>query len=215
MREDMTHMKIALFGGTFDPVHSAHLLLAECAYSKIKPDMFIIMPAGRPYYKGREDITPDAYRLGMCRAAFDGRFTVSDAEIKRGGMTYTSDTLAYLDGLYPGAEIYFVCGADSFLSMGWWKNYTGIIKRAVICAAPRAGIDISEMEACAAIVERDGGRVLLIKTSLPDISSTQVREMLAEGADTSALLPPAVCRYIAEKGLYKSKTSDHRGIEPL
>ncbi len=200
----MGDIKIALLGGTFDPVHNAHVLLAEQMYAKINPDKFLIMPAGVPYYKNRTDITDDVHRLNMCRLAFDDRFEVSDIEIKRAGPTYTIDTLEYLHSAFENAVIYFVCGADMFLTLRNWNRYPDIIKLAVICAAPRHGIEAARMGEYAAGIENDGGCVIISDKFLPDISSTNIRRMLETDVNVSEFLPGRVYEYIKKNGIYKT-----------
>ena len=199
----MKDIKIALFGGTFDPVHNAHVMLAEQMYEKINPDRFIIMPDSVPYHKSHDNLTPDADRLAMCRIAFGEKYYVSDMEIQRGGPTYTIDTIEKLYSENKDAVIYLICGSDMFLTLREWRRYEDLIRQAVVCVAPRRGSDITEIGKYAEEVEKDGGCVIISDKILPKISSTEVRNLIKAGVDASDYMPRGVYEYIMGNGLYK------------
>lgn len=200
----MKDIKIALFGGTFDPVHNAHVMLAEQMYEKINPDRFIIMPDSIPYHKSHDNLTSDTDRLAMCNIAFDGRYEVSDMEIMRGGPTYTIDTIEKLYYENRDAVIYLICGSDMFLTLKEWKRYEDIINQVVVCVAPRRGGSIAEIGKYADDIENDGGCVIISDKVLPKISSTEVRNLIRAGIDASDYVPKGVYEYIKNKGLYKN-----------
>lgn len=199
----MKDIKIALFGGTFDPVHNAHVMLAEQMYEKINPDRFIIMPNSVPYHKNHDNLTPDTDRLAMCRIAFDEKYEVSEMEMQRGGPTYTIDTIEKLYSENKDAVIYLICGSDMFLTLKAWKRYEDLIRQTVVCVAPRRGSNIADIGRYAEDIERDGGCVIISDKILPKISSTEVRNLIIAGINASDYVPMGVYEYIMEKGLYK------------
>ncbi len=199
----MKDIKIALFGGTFDPVHNAHVMLAEQMYEKINPDRFIIMPDCIPYHKSHNSLTSDGDRLAMCRIAFGSRYEVSDMEILRGGPTYTIDTIEKISADCKDCVIYLICGSDMFLTLKSWRRYEDIIHQAVVCVAPRRGGDLAEIGEYADSIERDGGCVIISDKTLPAISSTNIRNLIKAGINASEYIPGGVYEYIIENGLYK------------
>ena len=196
--------KIALFGGTFDPIHNGHSRLAAEFARRLKLDKVILMPTYVPPHKVKPEMAPAADRLEMCRLAAgnDPLFTVSDLEISRGGASFTADTLETLCGQYPEARWYLITGADMFLTMGTWWRFEDIAATAVLCAAPRDGVSMAELEAYAARLEAEGAVCALENIPLTPLSSTEIREKLRRGEAVDQLVPAAVAGYIAAKRLY-------------
>lgn len=196
--------KIALFGGTFDPIHNGHIRLAAEFARRLKLDKVILMPTYVPPHKVKPEMAPAADRLEMCRLAAgnDPLFTVSDLEISRGGASFTADTLETLCGQYPEARWYLITGADMFLTMGTWWRFEDIAATAVLCAAPRDGVSMAELEAYAARLEAEGAVCALENIPLTPLSSTEIREKLRRGEAVDQLVPAAVAGYIAAKRLY-------------
>ena len=196
--------KIALFGGTFDPIHNGHIRLAAEFARRLKLDKVILMPTYVPPHKVKPEMAPAADRLEMCRLAAgnDPLFTVSDLEISRGGASFTADTLETLCGQYPEARGYLITGADMFLTMGTWWRFEDIAATAVLCAAPRDGVSMAELEAYAARLEAEGAVCALENIPLTPLSSTEIREKLRRGEAVDQLVPAAVAGYIAAKRLY-------------
>ena len=196
--------KIALFGGTFDPIHNGHIRLAAEFARRLKLDKVILMPTYVPPHKVKPEMAPAADRLEMCRLATgnDPLFTVSDLEISRGGASFTADTLETLCGQYPEARWYLITGADMFLTMGTWWRFEDIAATAVLCAAPRDGVSMAELEAYAARLEAEGAVCALENIPLTPLSSTEIREKLRRGEAVDQLVPAAVAGYIAAKRLY-------------
>ena len=196
--------KIALFGGTFDPIHNGHIRLAAEFARRLKLDKVILMPTYVPPHKVKPEMAPAADRLEMCRLAAgnDPLFTVSDLEISRGGASFTADTLEALCGQYPDARWYLITGADMFLTMGTWWRFEDIAATAVLCAAPRDGVSMAELEAYAARLEAEGAVCALENIPLTPLSSTEIREKLRRGEAVDQLVPAAVAGYIAAKRLY-------------
>ncbi len=209
-------MKIGILGGTFDPIHLAHLAIGRAAYEEYGLDELWFMPAGNPYFKKGQKVTSPADRLRMTELALAGCgcpdcFKASDFEVsgsEDGRRTYTAETLEALAGLRPEARFYFIIGLDSLLALDSWYDTASILRHAVILYALRRGQMMSGKTAEAAVSYLYGKyaaerpEILRIHTPMIDISSTMVREMAERGEDIRHLVPEAVADYIAEHGLY-------------
>ncbi|MDZ7729700.1 MAG: nicotinate-nucleotide adenylyltransferase [Dehalococcoidia bacterium] len=177
-----------ILGGTFDPPHLGHLVAAECARHQFGEDRVVFLPAGDPYRKSRDegrDVTPAAMRLEMVRLAIAGNsaFHIDDREMRRDGPTYTVDTLRELaeEGVHRPVMIF---GADAVEDMARWREPEAITELARIAVAPKAGTTLEALPA--------GGTWL--DMPLLDISSTLIRERVAQGAPIRYLVPEAVER---------------------
>lgn len=198
--------KIGVFGGTFNPIHNGHLHLAEGYCSALGLDRVLFVPTCIPPHKEADDLLPASYRLAMCELATRDalKMAVSDVEIRRGGKSYTVDTLRELARIYPGDRLYFLMGADMFLTIEEWNGFEEIARTAVLCTASRHEGELPSLKEHARKLERKYGAVCHIE-AIPvlDISSTQVRDALSGGGDVRALVPDAVRDYIYENGLYR------------
>lgn len=201
--------KIALFGGTFDPIHSGHIQLALGFARRLGLDQVLLMPTFVPPHKLKPDMASAEDRLAMCRLAAqaDPVLHVSDLEIARGGASFTADTLEALRAQHPGAQLYLITGADMFLTLGTWWRFSDITAMAVLCAAPRGGVTIGELRHYAAQLEAAGARCVVEDIQAMDISSTQIRDLLRRGEPVGDTLPGPVAAYIAQKGLYRQANS--------
>ena len=204
-------MKIGIFGGTFNPPHLGHLAAARAAMDALELDKLLIIPAAIPPHKELPEDTPSPeHRLAMAAKLADAlllpeRVEVSAIELDREGKSYTSDTLEALRGQYPDAELWLLMGTDMFLTLHLWHDPAAILKLAGVCAFGRTGQDTEEVF----VPQRErletafpGARMTTI--ALPDlveISSTQLRALLAEGRGAE-YLHPSVYGYILLKGLY-------------
>ena len=207
----MKERKIGIVGGTFNPIHNAHLLLGEAAREEFLLDRVIFIPSGVPYLK-RElgesgGIPAGEVRYQMVKLAIEGNpyFTCSRIEIDREGDTYSADTLSELSRMYPGSELYFIVGADSLLYMENWMRPEEIFAQAVILAAVR---DDTGMETLARkrdeLRERFGARIELLNFSRVDISSTEIRDRLMSGRSVRYMMPEACVEFIRLKNLYSA-----------
>ncbi|MDO4529968.1 MAG: nicotinate-nucleotide adenylyltransferase, partial [Lachnospiraceae bacterium] len=140
-------MKIGIMGGTFDPIHYGHLILAETAYDRFGMDKVLIMPAGDPYFKVERGVSADEDREAMTRLAIEGNphFEFSDLELKREGDTYTVDTLKILKEQYPYDDLYLIVGSDTLFQMEKWYKPQEIFQMATILSS-RRNIPNAELE---------------------------------------------------------------------
>lgn len=197
--------KIGIMGGTFNPIHSAHLLMGRWAQEFAGLDAVLFIPAGCPYMKNNTGILEGKKRLHMVELSIQGQedFTVSDIEIKRQGNTYTYETLQELHTQYPLAELYFIVGADSLYNLEKWVHPELILKNAVLIAAARNGADLKELTLKASeLSEKFGGNIQLMDFPAFDVSSTMLRERIREGKSIRYLTTDAVCDYIKDNQLY-------------
>ncbi len=196
--------KIAMFGGTFNPVHQAHLFLAREFQKLLGLDRVLLVPANIPPHKMAKHLATAGQRMEMCRlAAKEPYMTVSSIEVEREGKSYTADTLRELEEQYPDARLYLITGADMFLTLQKWYDYPGIISRAVICAAPRITANLPVLRAQGERIRRDGGMAVVLEKVPPPISSTQIRERIRQGLPCTGYLPKEVEDYIKEHHLYQ------------
>ena len=195
-------MRTGVLGGTFDPVHVAHLIIAEHAREALALDLVLFVPAGDPWRKSHRAITAAEHRLAMLTLAIAGNdaFGVSDLELRRDGPTYTADTLAALAGERLDDEFWFIAGADALADLPHWHEPARIVKHARLAVAPR---DAREADVLAQGVAEFRDRIDLFDAPRLEISSTDIRERVAEGRSIRYLVPDAVAAYIAETGLYR------------
>lgn len=200
-------MKIALFGGTFDPIHEGHIRLAREFAERLSIDRVILMPTFVPPHKLKMQMAPSADRLAMCRLAVenDPLFTVSDLEINRGGASFTVDTLNSLQEKVSGAQWYLITGADMFLTLGTWNRFQEIARMAVLCAAPRNGVTVGQLREYAAELEKLGAQCRIEDIPEFAVNSTELRQDIQEGKSLKGLVPAAVETYISEHRLYTDK----------
>ncbi|MDD2927364.1 MAG: nicotinate-nucleotide adenylyltransferase [Candidatus Omnitrophica bacterium] len=188
-------MKIGILGGTFNPVHIGHLILAEEAREKLALEKIIFVPANQPPHKDNGDIAAGSIRLKMLKLAIKGNkhFGVSDAEIKRQGRSYTIDTIREFKQKYPSDELYFIIGSDLLKYLDEWKDLAEINKMVKFIAATRPGYPLEKIPA---YIKTLGIRAV-------DISGFEVRRCIQENKSFRYLVPEAVFNYINKKGLYK------------
>lgn len=201
----MAGQKIGIMGGTFNPIHNGHLMLAEQAYEQFELDQVLIMPNKKPYYKEIEGGVSEEDREAMVRLAVDenDHFCFSDIELTRNQVTYTVDTLEELHKNNPDNEYYFIMGQDSLDYLESWKNAERIMELAVIVAACRNDrgdvVDTKIQE----LKERFCAKIVRLNSPNLEISSSYLREALHHGRSCRYLIPDAVLRYIKEKKLYE------------
>lgn len=198
-------MNIAVFGGSFNPPHRAHLHLADEFAESLRLDKMLIIPAFLPPHKASDAYAGAQDRLNMCRLLFsDKKYTVSDIEIKRQGKSYTVETLEELEKEYPGANFYLIIGSDMLLSFHKWYRFGDILRKCTLCVMTREnGISEKQMTEYAKNTLSLGEKELIVSCSAPyEMSSTQIRELIRKNEDVSPYLSEEVENYIREKRLY-------------
>lgn len=199
-------MNVCVLGGTFDPIHKGHLLVAKVVRSHLHPAEVVLVPTGRPYLKNEQSITSVDNRLAMVRLAAGAELTVSTIEIERPGPSYTVDTMrAFRASLPQGDELYFILGWDNLLDIARWHEPEEIIKLARLIAVPRIGSRVPDMSVLEKCLPGLAQRVVLMDKPEIDISATVIRERLGLGLPINHLVPEAVASYIEEHGLYRKE----------
>ncbi len=206
---DGSPVRLGIIGGTFDPIHVAHLACAEQAREAYQLDAVIFMPVGIPVFKKHQYVSAASERLAMCRLAVENNaaFDVSSIEIDRGGDTYTVDTLCQLRAHYPdNVELFFITGADVVRSIVFWKESARLARLVRFIAVTRPGFDL---DAARYNLERapEGFSVDYLEATSLAVSSSELRARVAAGKSIRYLTVDAVWRYIEAQGLYNNARS--------
>jgi nicotinate-nucleotide adenylyltransferase len=193
--------RIGLFGGSFDPVHCAHVALARSALDALRLDELRWIPAGIAYQKARV-LTAARHRAAMVELAIAGepRFVLDASELQRAGPSYTLDTVRAAQASEPGAEWFLIIGADQYAGLHTWKDWPELLARVTLAVANRPGA-VPPVDAA---VLRAPHR--MVPLPMMDISSTGVRARIAAGLPFDALVPAQVARYIETHALYRGST---------
>ncbi len=201
---------LGIMGGTFDPIHTGHIQIAQIVMKEMQLDGMMFLPDGDPPHKGT--LAPARDRLRMVEKAIDGykQFTVSDMEIQRSGTTYTVDTLRALRAQNPGVEYVYVIGADTLFKLETWHTFDQIpgLVRAFACV-PRPSVSMDALiRQRDALEKKYSLHIELIRQSGPDISSSDVRAAVARALPVGHMVPPKVEAYIKKHQLYHDKMLD-------
>ena len=201
-------MNITVYGGSFDPPHLGHVAAAEAAWEQLRPDKLLIIPdCQAPHKRMAEDSASPEQRLELCRLAFGAipGAEVSDMEVRRGGKSYTCETLRQLRARYPAAELSLMVGTDMLTSFERWVDFRWILSQVTLAAFPRMPGDEALIEQAAAHLRRAyGARVRCLALKAVPAASTGVRAALA-GRGGRELLPPAVYAYLIQNRLYGAR----------
>ncbi|MDQ7039235.1 MAG: nicotinate (nicotinamide) nucleotide adenylyltransferase [Aquificota bacterium] len=196
---------ILLFGGSFDPVHIGHLIIARDVKEKTGADKVVFIPTHRTPLKESHSAPPED-RLNMVRLAVEGEegFEVEDYEVRRGGISYTVETLKYLADKLPGKPV-LLLGADSMLRFHLWRDPERIIDMADLMVVEREGLmeKVREYVRTRFPMLKEGKNVFFVSTRRIDVSATEIRRRVKEGKSIYCLVPEPVERYIKERGLYR------------
>jgi len=194
-----------VFGGSFDPIHNGHVALARAAIKEIELDRLIVMPTKVQPFKKDKQVTEDSHRLNMVKLAFenDEKVHVSDYEIKHTKVSYTFATLTHLRELYPNDKIYFIMGTDSMLTLERWFKGEELLRDFSFIVSYRPGYKEHELDEKIKYYETVyGTEIKKILSVMPDVSSTEIRDLCEENKSISHLVPKSVERYIYAEGLY-------------
>ena len=203
-------MKVALFGGTFDPIHNGHVALCEAFTQTLGLDYVLLMPTAHPPHKLKTEMASAAHRLVMCQLAAKTHpcMRVSNLEIRRGGASFTADTLEELHRRQPDTEWYLITGADMFLTLGTWFRFPDIARMATLCAAPRNNVTHEQLQAYADTLKAAGARCIVTDIHAPTVSSSEIREQIRQGDPAwEASVPAEVAAYIRDHDLYLPQTA--------
>lgn len=212
-------MKVGIIGGTFNPIHIAHLRIAEEVRDRLGLDRVIFIPAARPPHKEPDDYLSFDHRLAMVELAIEDHpaFSASSLEEELGGTSYSVHTLTELRSLYPGDELYFIIGSDSFRDIASWYRYTEIFTLCNLAVVERPGAVIAELTAplpvamagefcydpdALRLIHRSGFSVYYLAGIPLAISSSDIRGLARSGRSLRYLVPRKVAGYIEEKRIY-------------
>ncbi len=216
-------LRLGILGGTFNPIHSGHLAAAEEVRTRLQLERILFIPSSIPPHKHEEEAPSALHRMEMVRLATAGNpgFELSDIEIRRGGKSYTVDTIEVLLQLYRGAELFFITGLDSFLEIGTWNRWDQLLALCRFIVLSRPGYRFSDLKKIdfmrnalpelncldsgdlqQAVIRTGSFMIYCENIPLYDISSTDIRKRVKEGKSIKYLLPDAVETYIIENRLY-------------
>ena len=191
-------MRIGLFGGTYNPIHTGHLIVAQDIVRKLKLDKMIFIPCGVPPHKVGYDMLSSEHRYNMVKLAIkdDPEFEVSDIEVKRDGKSYSIDTAMYFKKKYPDARIFFIIGADILPALHTWKDIDKLINECefVIMTRPNHKTRAAKV--------RNVGHFLDVRDV--EVSSTEIRSLIRSGRGIRYMVPREVEKYINEHKIYRN-----------
>ena len=190
--------RVGIFGGSFDPVHNAHLALARIALTELALDELVWLPAGEPWQKHRS-LTPAVHREAMVLLAIEGepRFALSRLELERAGPSYTVDSVLELRAQRPGVDWHLVIGQDQYARLHTWHGWQELLGLVTVAVANRPGATLSaDLKVLRAPHEA-------VALPMMQVSSTDIRERVAAGQRIDAMVPASVARYIARHHLYQ------------
>ncbi len=198
-------MNIGVMGGTFNPIHKGHVIVAEEVRVHLNLTEILFVPAGQPWLKANSPIAAAKHRMQMVRLAIADKpyCKLSTMEIERAGPSYTVDTVAELQGqLRGGDELFFILGWDSLAELPQWREPSRLIKMCYLVAVPRVGYPTPNLSSLEVDIPGLSQRVILLDTPQIDITASVIRNRVAQGLSIAHLVPEAVERYIREHRLY-------------
>ena len=199
----MSQHRIGLMGGTFDPIHIAHLFIAEEARIQFDLDTILFVPNGSPPHKAGRAVATAEQRLDMVRLAIHGNpaFVASDIEIRETGKAYAVDTLRIIQSMHAGSQVLYITGIDTAAELMTWKSPEKVMEMAEFIAVGRPGYSPQQLKL--ALPEKYLPKVHVLESIHLDISSTRIRERLSSGSTVRYLVPDAVLEYIEHNNLYR------------
>jgi nicotinate-nucleotide adenylyltransferase len=197
--------RLGVFGGTFDPIHIGHLIIATELQHALRLDRILFVPSGHPPHKADQTISPDADRLAMLRLAVvdNPAFAISTLDLDRPGPSYTADLIQLLHEQYPDARLVFLMGEDSLRDLPTWYRPDRIVSLAEIGVAIRPEVE-ADLELIYQRIPAASGRITVVPTTLIDISASELRRRVRDGKPIRYQVPATVESYIMTNGLYRS-----------
>jgi len=199
-------MSIGILGGTFDPVHIGHLIIAEEARVKLGLGEILFVPAGQPWFKVGQGhtIAPVTHRLEMLRLAIADNpyFKLCTLEVERSGLSYSIGTVTTLRNQSGKQPLFFILGSDSLAGFHLWKEPDKLIQMCQLVVAPRVGLNLPDLESLETLVPGLTRCVTELVVPIIEISSSKIRQRIAQGLPIRYLVPSLVEKYIAEQKLY-------------
>jgi len=198
-------MKIGVLGGTFDPVHMGHLIIAEEVRARLDLAEVLFVPAGQPWLKLNNAISPAEHRVAMIRLAIadEPSFKLSTTEVERPGPSYTVDTIAELSRqIGAGDKLFFILGWDNLNQLPQWHEPSRLVKLCRLVPVPRVGCPSPDLDSLEAAIPGLSQSIIMLDTPQIEISSSEIRDRVARGLSIHQLVPEAVERYIKEHRLY-------------
>jgi nicotinate-nucleotide adenylyltransferase len=202
----VSHERLGIFGGTFDPIHVGHLFVANAVLWQAGLSRVLFMPVGEPAHR-RTYASPEARTIMVRMAIQDNpRFALDDTALRQAGPVYTADTMPLLRATYPDAGLSFIAGVDSLVASPWRRldEVVSTLERFFVVA--REGADPSDLQAALGSLPQElASRFTFVKLPLAQVSSTTIRSRVARGEPIRYLVPDGAAAYIEEKGLYKAR----------
>lgn len=199
-------MKIAILGGTFNPLHLGHMLIAEDAMDAVNLDKVIFIPCSIPPHKSESDLLPGHHRMAMVQLgiAGDSRFEALSIEIDRGGPSYSVDTLRHVRQEYPHDQIFFIVGSDNFQDIGHWNRFSELVKLCEFLVIERPGCPLKLPPPSVPADQLASLKYTVFEGPTISISSSEVRRRFHEGKNVSHLIPSPVYDYARTHHLYST-----------
>ncbi len=200
----MAKKRLGILGGTFDPIHTGHICLAQAVHKYLQLEKVVFIPAYIAPHKVGMDCASAVDRYNMTALAVEKYpyFTVSDLEIKRCGISYTIDTIMEMQQLYPEYVLYFIIGADSVPLLYTWRRIEQLLQMITFVAAGRPGYGHVIEKACRQLGTAAKDKIILLDTPEYAVSSTDIRRRVKKGESLESLVPASVEKYIYGHGLY-------------
>lgn len=198
--------KVGILGGTFNPIHTGHLILAEHAYSEFDLDEILFIPTGVSYFKDPKIVADKKVRLDMTSEAIrtNPHFAMSTIETDRPGNSYTYETLEILKKENPSVTYFLIAGADTLFQIEQWKKPDSIMRNAGILVSVREGQSLEELkEQAEMLIKKYDADIRILECPYIDISSTAIRKRISEGKSVKYMVTDSTLEYIEKNGLYR------------
>ena len=207
--------KVGIMGGTFDPIHYGHLILAQNALDTFSLDEILFVPSGTPWLKESTKVLSKNKRVSMTGMAIEDNpdFALSTIEIDREGNSYSYETVEELKRMQPKTDFYFIMGADSLLEIERWKHPDRLMAECTLLVAVRDDCDKEGLEKqIIYLTDKYQAEIKILPADRIDISSTKIRQLIREGKSVRYMLPDQIIRFIQKNHLYRQETSSENNV---